>query len=143
MATMASTLHSLQYLPSELIYRIADELVGIKKWETDEPMPKWTNEYAPPTRKMDFIGLRTLPSLATTSHRFLEPALDALWGTLPSYGVLVHILPRDTWKVRTVHDPDEIPPEQRNPPVHYVVRRIPGVSGRVSYQHFHSQSPAC
>ncbi|PIL30709.1 hypothetical protein GSI_06877 [Ganoderma sinense ZZ0214-1] len=122
---MASALCSAQHLPIELVRRISDHLVGIKKWETDAPLPKWMNaEYARPSRdrEMDFIGLRTLPSLATTSHFFLEPALDALWYTLPNYGILVYLLPRDAWTVDSVADePPDIPEEERiNPPVRCV-----------------------
>ena len=128
---MASAPCSVQHLPLELVRRITCHFIGIKKWETDEPLPKWTNDsYAPPIRKMDFIGLRTLPSLATTSHFFLEPALDALWDTLPNYGILVYLLRRDAWAVTSglPNEPDDMPDEVKDShPVQNVVCRIPSL----------------
>ena len=79
---------------------------------------------------MDFIGLRTLPSLATTSHFILEPALDALWDTLPNYGILVYLLRRDAWAVTSglPNEPDDMPDEVKDShPVQNVVCRIPSL----------------
>ncbi|KAI1790422.1 hypothetical protein LXA43DRAFT_1182464 [Ganoderma leucocontextum] len=127
---MANFLHPVQRLPPELVRRIADQLVGIREWVTlskpeypDTPPPEWTREYcAPPVRRIDYIGLRTLPSLATASHFFLEPTLDALWDTLPDYGILVYLLPRDAWAVDIVDELEDpnIPPEHKGPPFQYV-----------------------
>ncbi|KAM5542204.1 hypothetical protein V8D89_004077 [Ganoderma adspersum] len=106
---MAHFLHPAQRLPPELIRRISDQLVGIKEWvtiskESDTPPLETVYYFAPPTRKVDFIGLRTLPSLARASRFFLEPALDALWDTLPDYGILVYLLPRDAWAVDVIDE---------------------------------------
>lgn len=87
---MVHSLRPVQRLPPELVRRIADQLVGIKEWVTisednsDTPPPE-TPDDAPPVRNMDYIGLRTMPSLATTSRFLLELTLDALWDTLPDY----------------------------------------------------------
>ena len=131
---MAHSIHPVQRLPPELIRRIGDQLVGIKEWVTisQESLPDALSpslnvpEYfvRPPARKIDFIGLRTMPSLATASRFFLEATLDALWDTLPDYGILVYLLPKDAWAVDEVVeglDNPNIPLEIRGPPVQYVV----------------------
>ena len=129
---MAHSLQAIQHLPLELVHRIADQLIGIKEWvaifeEPDTPPPQ-TGYYnfALPTRKVDFIGLRTLPSLATASRFFLEPALDTLWDTLPDYGILVYVLPKDAWVVDVIDDggQPELPPEFRCPLFQHVVLYI-------------------
>ncbi|KAI1784279.1 hypothetical protein LXA43DRAFT_930294, partial [Ganoderma leucocontextum] len=119
---MTSPVHRL---PLELVRRIGDQLVGIKQWAADTPPPAQTTQFAPPARTqvVDFIGLRTLPSLATASRFFLEPALDALWDTLPDYGILVYLLPRDAWAVETVDPPGPgrvFPDDERRPRFQYV-----------------------
>ncbi|PIL29896.1 hypothetical protein GSI_07806 [Ganoderma sinense ZZ0214-1] len=125
---MAHSLRPVQRLPPELVRRIADQLVGIKEWvtisrEAETPPPE-TPGYCPrrPARKVDFIGLRTLPSLATTSRFFLEPALDALWDTLPDYGILVHLLPKDALAVDVMDELESpnLPEEFRSPLFQYV-----------------------
>ena len=130
---MAYSLHPVQHLPPELIRRIADQLIGIKEWvaiskEPDTP-PLQTGycDFALPTRNVDFIGLRTLPSFATASRFFLEPALDALWDTLPDHGILVYVLPKDAWVVDVIDDggQPELLPEFRFPQFQYVVLYIP------------------
>ena len=107
---MAHSLHPVQYLPPELIRRIADQLIGIKEWaivfkepETPSGETSGNAEPASPARRVNFIGLRTLPSLARTSRFFLGPVLDALWDTLPDYGILVRLLPKDAWAADVMH----------------------------------------
>ncbi|TBU31481.1 hypothetical protein BD311DRAFT_120319 [Dichomitus squalens] len=75
-------------LPPELLRLIGDALLGIQEWTADE--------------NIDSIGLRTLPVLARMAHFLCKPALDALWDTLPDFGVLVYLLPRDAWDMETV-----------------------------------------
>lgn len=130
---MTHFLHSVQRLPQELVRKVADELVGIKEWVTipgKDPPPPTAGEYyspEPPLRKIDFIGLRTMPSLATVCHIFLEPTLDALWpwATLPDYGILVYLLPKDAWAVDVIDDMGDpfLSPEERSPLFQYVVSR--------------------
>ena len=77
-------------LPPELLRKVGDALISIREWTTDQ--------------RVDYIGFRTLPVLARTSQFLREPALDALWDTLPNYGFLVYALPQDAWEVDIVDD---------------------------------------
>ncbi|TBU45635.1 hypothetical protein BD309DRAFT_1079224 [Dichomitus squalens] len=90
-------------LPPGLLRLLGDALLGIQEWTADE--------------KIDSIGLRTLPVLARTAHFLCEPALDALWDTLPDFGVSVYLLPRDAWDMETV-DVSRAPQS-----FHYVARQ--------------------
>ena len=74
-----------------------------------------------------FLQLRTSPSLARTSRFFLEPVLDALWDTLPDYGILVRLLPKDAWAADVMHGVGQegVPPEFRGPSFQYVVQSNP------------------
>ena len=81
---------SIFSLPPELLRKVGDALIGIQEWTADQ--------------RIDYIGFRTLPVLARTSQFLREPALDALWDTLPNYGFLVYALPQDAWEVDIVDD---------------------------------------
>ena len=121
--SMASLVHRL---PPELVRKIGDHLIGIKQWATDAPRTIQTAQFAEPGLDVDFIGLRTLPSLATASRFFLEPALDALWDTLPDYSILVYLLPRDAWAVQTVNPGSRFSfsDDDRSPKFQYLVRIV-------------------
>ena len=65
---MAHSLHPVRRLPPELIRRIADQLIGIKEWATIFKGPETPSgetsgnaEPASPARRVNFVGLRTLP----------------------------------------------------------------------------------
>ena len=120
---MASLVHRL---PPELVRKIGDHLIGIKQWATDAPRTIQTAQFAEPVLDVDFIGLRTLPSLATASRFFLEPALDALWDTLPDYSILLYLLPRDAWAVQTVNPGSRFSfsDDDRSPKFQHLVRIV-------------------
>ena len=40
---------------------------------------------------------RTLASLARTSRALHEPAVNAIWDTIPGISAILHILPDDLW----------------------------------------------
>ncbi|PIL22647.1 hypothetical protein GSI_15339 [Ganoderma sinense ZZ0214-1] len=52
-----------------------------------------------------FIGLRTVLSLTRTSRALHEHAADALWDTIPGFGILVYSLPREFWRPSSVGGP--------------------------------------
>ncbi len=49
-----------------------------------------------------YVGLQTVLSLARTSHILHEYAADALWDTIPAFGILVYTLPHDIWSCERV-----------------------------------------
>lgn len=124
---------SICFLPPELVRMISDHLIGIKEWAADTTYPPaetrefdsstgsdWEQPTTLASRLVDFVGLRTLPSLAVASRCFLEPALDALWDTLPGYNVLVYILSRDAWAAETQVNYSG----DRGPSFQYIVRIV-------------------
>ncbi|KAM5534995.1 hypothetical protein V8D89_011368 [Ganoderma adspersum] len=52
-----------------------------------------------------FAGLHTILSLTRTSHVLHEHAADALWHTIPGFGLLVYTFPQEIWRCRGVGGP--------------------------------------
>ncbi|KAI1790172.1 hypothetical protein LXA43DRAFT_1095697 [Ganoderma leucocontextum] len=82
---------TLQGLPPEALRRLCDTLIGT-------PAPSTFTQVRSPTEPDDhYVGLHTVLSLARTSRVLHEHAADALWDTIPAFGILVYTLPRDIW----------------------------------------------
>ncbi|KAI0349590.1 hypothetical protein OH77DRAFT_1490568 [Trametes cingulata] len=73
---------SLYLLPPEALRMICNILI---QPDRDQERPQW------------FLGLNTLLILARTSRVFHEYALNAIWSSIPGYGILLFTLPPDAW----------------------------------------------
>ncbi|OJT15966.1 hypothetical protein TRAPUB_8789 [Trametes pubescens] len=68
---------ALHRLPPQVLEQICRELLHIQAWH---------------------VGRGTLAALASTAQIFHEPALNALWHTIPDIAVLFYTLPEDAYK---------------------------------------------
>ena len=84
---------SVQSLSPETLRRICDILIF-----SDRPPVNSSNETQVKDRtRSRYAGMQTVVSLARTSRRLHEHAADALWHTIPAFGVLAFTLPQDMW----------------------------------------------
>ena len=87
MSALRSRTLSLHCLPDEVLHGICVELLSHAY--SDEVFYKF-----PESR---YKGVHALSSLARTSQRLHEHAVNVLWNTLPGYAILVYALPQDAW----------------------------------------------
>ena len=71
-------------LPLEALRKVCDMLMAMREPQGDSHEPA-------------YVGLRTVVSLARTSRVLHEPAVDAIWDTIPAFGLLAYTLPQDVW----------------------------------------------
>lgn len=87
---------TLQDLPPEALRGICDILMG-----TETP-GAFIQGRSPNDQ---FAGLHTVLSLTRTSRVLHEHAADAIWDTIPGFGLLVYTLPLELWTCRRVGGP--------------------------------------
>ncbi|KAI0769992.1 hypothetical protein C8Q74DRAFT_1202082 [Fomes fomentarius] len=85
---------SLECLPAEVLRGVCDLLIQSHK-DAEDADNLGLNVGA--TGPRYYAGLTGVISLARTSRKLHEYAVDAIWNTLPGYGFLVYTLPQDAW----------------------------------------------
>ncbi|KAI1786374.1 hypothetical protein LXA43DRAFT_1110108 [Ganoderma leucocontextum] len=83
------TVPSVQALPAEGLRKICEMLIATKTPTTVNRDDGESDD--------DYVGLHAVLSLARTSRVLHEYAANALWETIPSFGILVYTLPQDIW----------------------------------------------
>ena len=96
------TAPSVLALPTEALRRICDMLIAATKAPAGVNRDQSDYEYA---------GLQGVLSLTRTCRLLHEHAADALWESIPSFGVLVYTLPRDIWTCEKLDLGDDEDPE--------------------------------
>lgn len=87
----------MECLPAEVLRRVCDLLLLQSHKDAEDLTLDLDVGNTGPRYRSKYAGLTGVLSLARTSRKLHEYAVDAIWNTLPGYGFLVYTLPQDAW----------------------------------------------